>query len=550
MLYRFKERLLHIQSFALCAAPSAVNGASGRHYYVTERSPLKVSFFDGEPANHWNGMETGWRATIGLELHCQIRSGQKLFSGAPFSAHAEVNENVTPFDAAFPGTLPRLNPHCLAQALRASLALGCAISAKSAFDRKHYFYNDLPQGYQITQHFAPLAVNGKLILGDADGLKDGSRTVSIQQVQIEQDTGKSLEGDTENDVLVDLNRAGAGLIEIVTGPDMRSSTEATSFVRKMFLLLDHIGVLAEGGFEDGSLRCDVNVSVGRAEEEGSTLGTRCEVKNLNSIKSVGKAIEHEISRQISEIERGGSIVPETRGFDPFTETTVPQRNKESAREYRYIPDPDLPPVLLSEHFIARCRASLPELPDDLRLRLTQPPYSLSPYIASLLVNEPGSTDVFERLTKMLSGDAETSANWIVGPVFSHLRSDPTTKSLREKSFGVDMLAEVIKLVKDESISNLSGKYLLQRLLDKPLSNSQSVQDVARELALMQESTGDELDLLCDELFRSNQDKIDLIVNKQRHSLIGFFVGTIQQRTNRKYNPKVVDALVRKRLGVE
>ncbi|KAJ3342819.1 hypothetical protein HDU93_000949 [Gonapodya sp. JEL0774] len=436
-------------------------------------------------------------------------------AGAIFSSDGEANVNVSPIDAAFPGTLPRLNHHCLTQAIKASLALGCTIHSWSAFDRKHYFYNDIPLGYQITQHYSPLATKGRLTLTEADGFKTSEISVGIRQLQIEQDTGKSLLGDSEGEILVDLNRAGAGLMEIVTEPDMRcelllehsdehshrmllkrSSTEATALLGKIARLLDHVGVLAEGGLEEGSLRCDVNVSVARADAAHQDFGTRCEIKNLNSVRAVGKAIDYEIARQIATLESGIEIAQETRGFDPESERTVLLRTKENAVEYRYMPDPDLPPVIIAD-----------------------PPYSLSPYTATLIVNEPGCSDLFTHLTSLLDGDAQAAANWITGPVFEHLRARIDGSTLRQRPIDADTIAEVGKLVKSERISNLSGKYLLRHVLEHPSRSRSSVLAAAHEMNFIQESSDTELHRLCDELFLANPDKVELIVKGGRHSLL-------------------------------
>ncbi|KAF0374333.1 glutamyl-tRNA amidotransferase chain B [Gigaspora margarita] len=330
-----------------------------------------------------------WETIIGLEVHAQLNSKTKLFSSSSTSFNEPVNTNVSVIDAAFPGTLPQLNTKCVELAVAASLALSGNVQLVSSFDRKQYFYPDLPPGYQITQHYAPISLGGKIFLNQLDGLEYDTM-VRIKQIQLEQDTGKSIHDIVPGMTLIDLNRAGTGLIEIVTEPDMRTSKEAGLTVKKLQSILRTIGS-SDGNMEEGSLRCDVNVSV---HEHETPYGTRCEIKNLNSIKFLMAAIDVEIERQIKELENGNKIVQETRGFDVLKNKTFRLRTKETATDYRYMPEPDLSPLILNKDYITRISNNLPELPDDLKTRIMKQ-YGIPLHDVIVLMNETGGVKYFE-----------------------------------------------------------------------------------------------------------------------------------------------------------
>ena len=356
------------------------------------------------------GQKGDWEVVIGLEVHAQVTSEAKLFSGASTAFGGRANSQVSLVDAALPGMLPVINKQCVAQAVRTGLALGAEINLMSVFDRKNYFYPDLPQGYQISQFSQPIVGKGELEIDLDDGT---SRQIRITRLHLEQDAGKSLHDQHPHKTFVDLNRSGIGLMEIVSEPDMRTAEEAGAYVRKLRSILRYIGT-CDGNMEQGSMRCDVNVSVRRP---GEPYGTRCEIKNLNSIRFVMRAIEVEASRQIEAIEDGRRIVQETRLFDPERSETRPMRSKEEAHDYRYFPDPDLLPLCLDAEWVSKLRSELPELPDEKRDRFVQQ-YGLSVSDASVLVVEPDRCDFFETLVE--GREAKQAANWILGDLLGKL----------------------------------------------------------------------------------------------------------------------------------
>ncbi|SAL96483.1 hypothetical protein [Absidia glauca] len=411
-------------------------------------------------------MAEGWEAVIGIEVHAQINTKTKLFSDSPTSFNEPVNTNISVIDAAYPGVQPRLNDHAVQLAVKTALALNADIQTKSTFDRKHYFYPDLPQGYQITQQREPVARGGQIQLTELDGLPKDVM-VGIHQLQLEQDTGKSIHDMRPGQTLLDLNRAGTGLMEIVTKPDLRSSLEAGLLVKKLQAILRCVGS-SKANMEEGSMRCDINVSVHKLDEP---FGTRCELKNLNSVRFLSLAIDAEIERQIEILESGGSIQAETRGFDVSTGTTFKLRGKESAPDYRYMPEPDLPPLLLKQQYIDEIKSSLPELPDQCRSRIMQS-YNMNLTEANILMNEPGSLQFFEEVCQ--GRNTKTALNWTLHELFGQLTGEHLT--FEENPISVEQLGSLIDLVQDGTITGdeASLKALCESLIDRNSAKANTI----------------------------------------------------------------------------
>ncbi|KAJ2232470.1 hypothetical protein H4R99_003601 [Coemansia sp. RSA 1722] len=399
----------------------------------------------------------GWRSTVGLELHVQLLAKQKLFSAASAKWNDGPNTNVYMVDASIPGSLPRLNPHCVQLAARAILGLKGQVQPVSSFDRKHYFYLDQPLGYQITQQFFPIGKGGFIELGQAEGL-GYSKKVHIHQLQLEQDTAKSIHDVYPGHVLADLNRAGVGLIEIVTRPDIETAEEAAQFVRKMQVLLRHIGV-SNCNMEDGSMRCDVNVSVYR-DGNDRLSGTRCELKNLNSLKVIRSAIDAEVSRQVGLLTAGKEVEQETRGFDARSGTTFLTRSKEAAPDYRYMPDPDIPEVHISRNWVEEVQRTLPELPEMTRERLKKQ-YNLTKEDIETMINEPGCVSFFEQLAT--TRDPKRVASWVTSEVFGQLSY--RAQRLADSPLTVAQLGELLDSLANNAITSAQAKQLLIEFMD-------------------------------------------------------------------------------------
>ncbi|KIY73039.1 Glutamyl-tRNA amidotransferase B subunit [Cylindrobasidium torrendii FP15055 ss-10] len=442
----------------------------------------------------------GWHIVLGIETHAQINSTQKLFSSAPTSLLAhDSNTRFNAFDAAFPGTLPLLNPKCVLLALRASLALNCRIQNRSTFDRKHYFYPDLPVGYQITQHYAPIAKDGYL------ELPVSKKRVRIQQVQMEQDTAKSISEPRAHKSHIDLNRSGTGLLEIVTEPDLQSPEEASEYVRALQATLRAVGA-SDGNMESGSMRCDVNVSVNRS---GDPFGTRCEIKNVNSFRYIVGAINFEVDRQIALISSGQAVEQETRGFDHYKWETFKLRSKEDAPDYRYMPDPNLGVLTISQSEITNIRDRLPPLPDAIRSRLLDRYESqgvsvndvdilmgldttrLVPFDGEHSTQDMGAVDYFEQVVDNGRRSAKAVSNWMLNNLLGQL----SAHSMEFSSTRVppEQLGALVDLVTSNTITTASGKLLLRHLVAHP--SSASVEQVARSLKLV-EDQGDDLSAIC------------------------------------------------------
>ena len=471
------------------------------------------------------GREGLWEYAIGLEVHAQVASAAKLFSGAPTAFGAEPNTQVSLVDAAMPGMLPVINRVCVEQAVRTGLGFGGNIARYSVFDRKNYFYPDLPQGYQISQYSDPIVVGGTVEIP--------GRTVRITRLHLEQDAGKSLHDRDPDRTLIDLNRSGVALMEIVSEPDLRSPEEAAEFLTRLRALLRWLGT-CDGNMQEGSLRCDANVSV---RKPGAPLGTRTETKNLNSIRFLREAIEYEGRRQVGVIESGGKVVQETRLFDPDRGETRAMRTKEDAHDYRYFPDPDLLPLELDEAFIEDIRTSMPELPEAQRNRFIRE-LGLSDYDADLLTAERTRADYFEAAAE--GRNAKQTANWVAGELLGRLNKEGL--EIEAAPIPAAGLGELIDLVADGTLSGRMGREVFEAMWETGRPAAAIVED----RGLKQISDTGALEGLVDDLLAREADKVvEYRAGKTR--LLGFFVGQAMKATGGKANPKLVNALLRARL---
>jgi aspartyl-tRNA(Asn)/glutamyl-tRNA(Gln) amidotransferase subunit B len=492
---------------------------------------------EGRGASLIKGVTGDWEVVVGLEVHAQITSRSKLFSGASTEFGGEPNSHVSLVDAAMPGMLPVINRECVAQAVRTGLGLKAKVNRRSTFDRKNYFYPDLPQGYQISQHKSPIVGEGEI---EVDLTPDHSIRVGIERLHLEQDAGKSLHDQSATMSFVDLNRSGVGLMEIVSKPDMRSAEEAKAYVGKLRTILRYIGS-SDGDMEKGNLRADVNVSVRRPGEE---LGTRCEIKNVNSIRFIGQAIEAEARRQIAVIEDGGKIDQETRLFDPAKGETRSMRSKEEAHDYRYFPDPDLLPLELDEAFVASLAADLPELPDAKRARFIAD-YGLSPYDASVLVAERETAYFFESALKHGRGkrDPKAVANWVMGDVAAQANAKGV--SAADAGLSPAALATVVDLIAEGVISGKIAKDLLAMLFGDDRGADPRALVEARGLRQVTDASA--IDSAVDAVIAANPDKAEQARTKP--GMLGWFVGQVMKSTGGKANPHAVSEALKKRLGL-
>ncbi len=473
-----------------------------------------------------------WEIVVGMEVHAQVTSQAKLFSGASTRFGADPNTNVSLVDAAMPGMLPVINEFCIAQAVRTGLGLQAKINLRSVFDRKNYFYPDLPQGYQISQYSDPLVGEGVVQLD----MPDGERVeVGIERIHVEQDAGKSLHDQHPAKTYVDLNRTGVALMEIVSRPDLRSADEARAYLTKLRTILRYLGT-CDGNMEEGSLRADINVSVRRP---GEPLGTRCEVKNVNSIRFIGQAIEHEARRQIDLIEDGGTVEQETRLFDPRTGATRSMRSKEEAHDYRYFPDPDLLPLELEQSWVDAIAADLPELPDDKKARLIAE-YGLSAYDAGILVADWETADFFEKVAA--GRDGKAAANWVINDLLGALNRDG--RDITDSPLSPDQLGAIIELIGEEVISGKIAKELFEIVW----TEGGDPRDIVEARGLKQVTDTGAIEAAVDEVISANPDKAEQA--KAKPNLAGWFVGQVMKATGGKANPQAVNALVKKKLGVE
>ena len=473
-----------------------------------------------------------WEVVLGLEVHAQVASNAKLFSGAAVGFGAGPNAQVSLVDAAMPGMLPVINRRCVEQAVRTGLGLKAQINLKSTFDRKNYFYPDLPQGYQISQYKDPIVGEGEVLVELDDG---ETITVGIERLHLEQDAGKSLHDQDPDSTYVDLNRAGTALMEIVSRPDMRSSAQAAAYVKKLRTILVYLGT-CDGDMEKGNLRADVNVSVRRP---GEPYGTRCEIKNVNSYRFIQQAIEYEARRQIEIIEDGGKIDQETRLFDPVKGETRSMRSKEDAHDYRYFPDPDLMPLVLDEAWVKSIAESLPELPDAKKARL-QSQYGLSAYDAGVLVSEAARADFFETAAK--GRDAKLVANWVTNDLAAKLTA--AGLDIEASPISAAEIAELVALIEEGVISSKIAKDVFERMW----AGEGAPRDIVEKQGLKQVSDTGALEAIIDDLIAKNPGQADQV--KEKPQAIGWFVGQVMKATGGKANPGAVNQLLKSKLGVE
>ena len=481
-------------------------------------------------ANLLKGATGDWEMVIGLEVHAQVTSKAKLFSGAPTTFGAEPNTQVSLVDAAMPGMLPVLNETAVRQAVRTGLAINAKINKHSIFARKNYFYPDSPFGYQISQYEEPIVGEGEIEIDLLDG---EAKCIGVERLHLEQDAGKSIHDQHPTKSFIDLNRAGVALMEIVSRPDMRSADEAAAYVEKLRAILRCIES-CDGNMEEGSLRVDANVSV---RHPGEQLGTRCEIKNVNSIRFLKQAIEYEARRQIKIIEGGGKIKQETRLFDPNRSETRPMRSKEDAHDYRYLPDPDLLPLDLKEPFIQEMKASLPELPDERKQRFMRE-YELSAYDAGILVADRETAEFFE--TAANGRDAKQVTNWITGDLFGHLNK--ADLSISKTPVSAKALGGLLDLLADGTISNRIAKDVFEEMFD----SGKDAAIIVEEKDLTQITNTGEIEAIVDTIIARGEKQTEQF-RSGNEKIIGWFVGQVMKETQGKANPAVVNELLIKKL---
>jgi len=478
------------------------------------------------------GARGDWEVVVGMEIHAQVTSQAKLFSGASTAFGGEPNSHVSLVDAAMPGMLPVINEECIKQAVRTGLGLNARINLKSVFDRKNYFYPDLPQGYQISQYKSPLVGAGEVLVDMPDG---GTVKVGIERLHLEQDAGKSVHDRHPNTSLVDLNRSGVALMEIVSKPDLRSAEEAKAFLAKLRSILRYLGT-CDGDMEKGNLRADVNVSV---HKPGAPLGIRCEIKNVNSIRFVGQAIEAEARRQIEILEEGGAVEQETRLFDPDKGRTRSMRNKEEAHDYRYFPDPDLLPLELTQAYVDDLKAHLPELPDAKKRRFVRD-YGLSAYDADVLVAERASADFFETVAQ--GRDAKGAANWVINELAGRLNKEG--RDIAASPISPAQLGAILDLIAAGTISGKIAKELFEILW----SEGGDPHDIVEARGMKQVVDRSAIEKLVDDIVAKNPDKAEQA--KAKPALIGWFVGQVMKASGGKANPQAVNELLKSKLTTD
>jgi aspartyl-tRNA(Asn)/glutamyl-tRNA(Gln) amidotransferase subunit B len=480
----------------------------------------------------WIKGATGdWEIVIGLEVHAQVLSKAKLFSGASAEFGGDPNDHVSIVDAAMPGMLPVINKFCVEQAVRTGLGLKAEINNYSVFDRKNYFYPDLPQGYQISQYKQPVVGEG-VVTVDLDEGK--SIPVRVERLHLEQDAGKSLHDQHPNMSYVDLNRSGCALMEIVSKPDMRSADEAKAYVTKLRQIMRYLGT-CDGNMEQGSMRADVNVSV---RKPGADFGTRCEIKNVNSIRFMGQAIEYEARRQIGILEDGGKIDQETRLYDPKKGETRSMRSKEEAHDYRYFPDPDLLPLKLDQSWVDNIKASLPELPDDKKNRFVSS-YGLSTYDAAVLSAERPSADYFEAVAK--GRDGKLSANWVINELLGRLNKEG--KTFETSPIAPAQIGGLVDLIASNIISGKIAKDVFEILWTE--GGDPAV--IVETRGLKQVTDTGAIEKAVDEIIAANPEKVAQALEKP--SMLGWFVGQVMKSTGGKANPQAVNDILRKKMNL-
>ncbi len=481
-------------------------------------------------SNLVKGHTGDWEVVIGLEVHAQIISKAKLFSGAATDFGADPNTQVSTVDAAFPGMLPVLNRFCVEQAVKTGLGLDAQVNLQSVFDRKNYFYPDLPAGYQISQFSRPIVGKGKIVLDMPDGT---AREVGITRLHLEQDAGKSLHDQHPSKTYVDLNRAGVALMEIVSEPDLRTAEEAGAYLRKLRAILRYLGT-CDANMEEGNMRCDCNVSV---RKPGGALGTRCEIKNVNSIRFVMQAIDYEARRQIDVIEDGGKVVQETRLFDSGKGVTRSMRSKEESHDYRYFPNPDLLPVTLDPAWLTKLKADLPELPDAKKARFMRD-YKFSAYDAGLLVGERESAAFFEAVAK--GRDPKLASNWVTVELFGALNK--LGKTIAESPVSAEGLGELIDLIADGTLSGRLAKDVFAEMI----ASGKAARVIVSEKGLKQVTDTGAIEAAIDAVLAKEPDKVaDYRSGKEK--LLAYFVGQVMKATQGKANPALVNELLKKKL---
>ncbi|KND20611.1 glutamyl-tRNA amidotransferase [Pannonibacter phragmitetus] len=484
-----------------------------------------------DPKKFIKGATGDWEVVIGMEVHAQVTSQAKLFSGASTEFGNDPNANVSLVDAAMPGMLPVINEECVAQAIRTGLGLKAQINLKSVFDRKNYFYPDLPQGYQISQFKQPIVGEGIIILD----IPDERVEVGVERLHLEQDAGKSLHDQHPTMSFVDLNRSGVALMEIVSKPDLRSADEAKAYLTKLRIILRYLGT-CDGNMDQGSMRADVNVSVRRP---GEGFGTRCEIKNVNSIRFVGQAIEYEARRQIAILEDGGSIDQETRLYDAVKGETRSMRSKEEAHDYRYFPDPDLLPLEFTQAYVDELAQHLPELPDDKKARFVAD-YGLTPYDADVLVAEKVSADFFESVAK--GRDAKMAANWVINELFGRLNKEGLT--IETSPVNAGQLGGIIDLIKEGTISGKIAKDLFEIIW----TEGGEPAAVVEARGMKQVTDLGAIEAVVDQIIAANPDKVAQA--KEKPTLLGWFVGQVMKESRGKANPQAVNDLLKAKIGIE
>ena len=474
-------------------------------------------------------MSNNWQTVIGIEIHAQVNSKSKLFSSSSTGFGSAPNTQVSLVDAAMPGMLPVINKFCIEQAVKSGLGLNAKINSKSIFDRKNYFYQDLPQGYQISQFKDPIVGEGSIEID----LGDEKKVIGIERLHLEQDAGKSLHDQDPNLTFVDLNRSGIALMEIVSKPDMASPEEAVAYVKKVRTILRYLDT-CDGNMEQGSLRADVNISV---RKEGDELGTRCEIKNLNSFKHINAAINFEVDRQIKVIEGGDKIKQETRLYDVTLDKTRSMRSKEDAHDYRYFPDPDLLPLKLNQNWIDDLKKDLPELPDEKKARFVEQ-YKISNYDAEVLISDRLTSEYFEKVAK--NRNAKLAVSWVASELFAILNKLNLT--IEKSPVNSDQLGDLIDEIENGIISNRAAKEVFEEMCE----SSKSVKEIINDKGLVQISDTTEIEKFIDQVLIENPDNVQKY-KEGKTKLLGFFIGEVMKATKGKANPGLLNQIVKKKL---
>ena len=481
-------------------------------------------------SNYISGKTGDWEIVIGLEIHAQVLSSSKLFSGASTEFGKDPNHNVSLVDAAMPGMLPVINETCIKQAIKSGIALNAEINKYSVFDRKNYFYADLPQGYQISQYKNPIVGEGKVLLD----MPYGSKEIGIERLHLEQDAGKSIHDMDPSNTYVDLNRSGIALMEIVSKPDLRSPEEVNSYIKKLRTIMRYLGT-CDGNMQEGSLRADVNVSVRQVGDK--KLGTRCEIKNVNSIKFMQMAIEYEAKRQVELLDEGKKIEQETRLFDTKKNETRSMRSKEDAHDYRYFPDPDLLPLKIEQKLIDDLKKSLPELPDNKKERFMND-YGLNSYEANVLVSEKEISNYYEEVAKL--SDKKLAATWMMGDLFAMLNDKGL--NISKSPISAKNFAELVQSIKSGEISGRIAKEVFELMVE----SGDNPKKIIESKGMKQQSDPKELEKIVNEILIKNKDKVDQY-KSGKEKLFGFFVGQVMKQSGGKANPQLTNDILKKLL---